>query len=103
MVILQSSGGSRAFVLSEGMTRAPVVRFPSAEKAAAVKLWLEVQDNFDLVAETFESTSRFARLKRLQVVQAGRLLYIRFVAFTGDAMGMNMLSKVRTLENKYRF
>lgn len=32
-------------------------------------------------------------MKKLKVVQAGRALYIRFVAITGDAMGMNMLSK----------
>ena len=36
---------------------------------------------------------RFARLQRLHVVQASRSLYVRFVATTGDAMGMNMLSK----------
>jgi hydroxymethylglutaryl-CoA reductase len=40
---------------------------------------------------------RFARLKRVQVVQASRNLYIRFVAETGDAMGMNMVSKVTDL------
>lgn len=38
--------------------------------------------------------SRFARLDRLQVSLAGRNLYIRFQSQTGDAMGMNMLSKV---------
>jgi hydroxymethylglutaryl-CoA reductase (NADPH) len=32
-------------------------------------------------------------LKRLDVHTAGRDLYVRFVAITGDAMGMNMLSK----------
>ena len=38
--------------------------------------------------------TRFARLTKITVVQASRYLYVRFVARTGDAMGMNMLSKV---------
>lgn len=37
---------------------------------------------------------RFARLNKLMVSLAGRNLYIRFHSQTGDAMGMNMLSKV---------
>ncbi len=82
-------------ILGEGMTRAPVVRFPTAAQACQCKRWLEEPDNFELVADAFNSTSRFARLKKLHIVQAARNLYIRFVAVTGDAMGMNMLSKVR--------
>lgn len=37
---------------------------------------------------------RFARLEKLLVGLAGRNLYIRFHSKTGDAMGMNMISKV---------
>lgn len=40
---------------------------------------------------------RFARLQSVKGVVAGRLLFIRFVATTGDAMGMNMVSKVHVL------
>lgn len=81
-------------VLGTGMARAPVVRFPTAVEAARAKGWMEESDTFDLIADYFQSTSRYARLKKLHIVQAARNLYIRFVAFTGDAMGMNMLSKV---------
>lgn len=41
----------------------------------------------------FNSTSRFGRLQHIQVAMAGSALYLRFVSTTGDAMGMNMLSK----------
>lgn len=40
------------------------------------------------------SSVRFARLDKLLVGLAGRNLYIRFHSQSGDAMGMNMISKV---------
>ena len=95
---VSSSGGIKSSILGDGMTRGPVVRMPSATEAGSVKVWLDDHENFNSVAESFNSTSRFARLKSLQTAVAGRLVYIRFKASTGDAMGMNMLSKV-SLEN----
>lgn len=55
---------------------------------------MDNQENFKIIKVSFDSTSRFARLKKLLVRIAGRHLFIRFTASTGDAMGMNMLSKV---------
>lgn len=57
-------------------------------------IWMQSSSNFQLMKDSFDSTSRFARLTKLHIRIAGRLLFIRFVATTGDAMGMNMLSKV---------
>ena len=91
-----SAGGICSSVLDDGMTRGPVVRLPSAAEASKIKVWLSSADNVKLVEEVFNSTSRFARLKSIQTAVAGRLLFIRFKASTGDAMGMNMLSKVGT-------
>ncbi|XP_052793013.1 3-hydroxy-3-methylglutaryl-coenzyme A reductase-like isoform X2 [Mya arenaria] len=90
---LSQSGGVQSVLLGDGMCRGPVVRFPSARKACELKLWLEKTDSFDRLSEVFSTTSRFAQLQHIQTAQAGRLLYIRFTASTGDAMGMNMLSK----------
>ncbi|GAM25352.1 hypothetical protein SAMD00019534_085270 [Acytostelium subglobosum LB1] len=90
---ITKSGGARSVILQNGMTRAPVCRFPSVTRAAELKTWIETQENFYQIATAFNSTSRFARLKSIKIVMAGRLVYLRFKSSTGDAMGMNMVSK----------
>lgn len=90
---LSLSGGCCSRILADNMTRGPVVRLPSACRAAEAKLWLESLEGFSILQEAFDETSRFGRLKKLLVGLAGRNLYIRFQSQTGDAMGMNMLSK----------
>ncbi|XP_063819899.1 3-hydroxy-3-methylglutaryl-Coenzyme A reductase [Pseudophryne corroboree] len=86
-------GGAHSRVLADGMTRGPVVRLPTACEAAEVKSWIDSPEGFKAIKDVFDSTSRFARLGRLQASVAGRYLYIRFQSRTGDAMGMNMISK----------
>lgn len=76
------------------MTRGPVLELSSAMRAAEVKEWLESEENFQLIKRAFDSTSRFAKLGSVSCWVVGKYLYIRFSAKTGDAMGMNMLSKV---------
>ncbi|AES95380.1 3-hydroxy-3-methylglutaryl-coenzyme A reductase-like protein [Medicago truncatula] len=87
------SGGASAVVLRDGMTRAPVVRFNSAKRASQLKFFLEDPQNFDSLSHTFNKSSRFARLQNIKATMAGKNLYIRFTCSTGDAMGMNMVSK----------
>jgi len=85
--------GVRSVVEDVGMTRAPCVRFPSVARAAEAKSWIENDENYRVVKTEFDSTSRFGRLKDCHIAMDGPQLYIRFVAITGDAMGMNMVSK----------
>ncbi|XP_057448886.1 3-hydroxy-3-methylglutaryl-coenzyme A reductase 1-like [Lotus japonicus] len=87
------SGGASAVLLRDGMTRAPVVRFSSAKRAAQLKFYLEDPENFDSLALTFNKSSRFAKLQSIKPAIVGKNLYIRFCCSTGDAMGMNMVSK----------
>ncbi|KAH7850000.1 hypothetical protein Vadar_026370 [Vaccinium darrowii] len=86
-------GGATSVVLRDGMTRAPVVRFATAKRAAELKFFLEEPMNFDIVSVIFNKSSRFARLQGIKCAVAGKNLYVRFICSTGDAMGMNMVSK----------
>ncbi|KAE8698512.1 3-hydroxy-3-methylglutaryl-coenzyme A reductase 1 [Hibiscus syriacus] len=87
------SGGATSILLKDGMTRAPVVRFSTAKWAAELKLYLEDPHNFDTLAVVFNISSRFGRLQGIKCAIAGKNLYLRFTCSTGDAMGMNMVSK----------
>jgi len=86
-------GGARTILVNDGMSRGPVVEFGSAVEAGQCRTWMESEEGFAIVKAEFDSTSRFARLKKVKCASAGRLLYMRFVTVTGDAMGMNMISK----------
>ncbi|XP_047343409.1 3-hydroxy-3-methylglutaryl-coenzyme A reductase isoform X2 [Vespa velutina] len=100
-LVASTNRGSRALLkcgvtsrlLADGMTRGPVVRFPNIVRASEAMSWMQTQENFQKMKVSFDQTSRFARLIKIHVRNAGRHLFIRFVAKTGDAMGMNMLSK----------
>ncbi|GJP62321.1 hypothetical protein CLOP_g19401 [Closterium sp. NIES-67] len=90
---LCAAGGARSVVLRDGMTRAPAVQLPSALRAAELKAFAESPENWDMLADAFNSSSRFARLQSISVAVAGRTAFVRVESSTGDAMGMNMVSK----------
>jgi hydroxymethylglutaryl-CoA reductase (NADPH) len=90
---ITESGGCLSTVYNDGMTRAPVVRMPKARDCAHLKLWFEEHDNFAKAKAAFDATSSYGRLESVKVAIAGRNCYLRFKSTTGDAMGMNMVSK----------
>lgn len=75
------------------MTRAPILQFSSIASAFNFKNWLEKPCNYNRIRQTFEGTSRFIKLESIKLSFAGRAVHVRFRAKTGDAMGMNMISK----------
>jgi hydroxymethylglutaryl-CoA reductase (NADPH) len=89
---INAGGGATTIITADGMTRGPCVEFPSIIRAAACKKFIE-EDGTEIITSAFNSTSRFARLRKLKVALAGKLVFIRFSTTTGDAMGMNMISK----------
>lgn len=62
---IYASGGADAVLLKDGMTRAPVVRFSTAKRAAELKFFLEDPNNFDTLAVVFNRYEYFVLVLNL--------------------------------------
>lgn len=91
MKALTYGGGVRTALLADGMARGPVISLPTLAEAVKVITW--IRDNFAAIAQVFNETSKYTCLQKVDSKLVGRLIYLRFKATTGDAMGMNMVSK----------
>lgn len=90
---INASGGAVTVLTGDGMTRGPCIGFQTVTRAGAAKVWLDSEEGQRVMRNAFNSTSRFARLQQMKTALAGTYIYIRFKTTTGDAMGMNMISK----------
>ncbi|KAF5352150.1 hypothetical protein D9758_009264 [Tetrapyrgos nigripes] len=90
---LNAGGGVTTVLTNDAMTRGPAIDFPNIVQAAQAKAWIDGEEGYGILKEAFESTSRFAKLRGLKTALAGRTMFVRFATATGDAMGMNMISK----------
>ncbi|KIR37939.1 hydroxymethylglutaryl-CoA reductase (NADPH) [Cryptococcus deuterogattii 99/473] len=90
---LNAGNGVTTVLTHDAMTRGPAIDFPNIVQASQARLWIDSPDGYATLKTAFESTSRFAKLQTLECALAGRTLYVRFATQTGDAMGMNMISK----------
>jgi hydroxymethylglutaryl-CoA reductase (NADPH) len=90
---INAGGGATTVITADGMTRGPCIGFENLKRAGAAKIWLDSEEGQKTMKTAFNSTSRFARLQSMKTAIAGTNLYVRFKTTTGDAMGMNMISK----------
>ncbi|KAL4983745.1 hydroxymethylglutaryl-coenzyme A reductase-domain-containing protein [Aspergillus falconensis] len=90
---INAGGGVKTVLTTDGMTRGPCVSFESLDRTAEAKQWLDSDVGQAVMKAAFDSTTRYGRLLSMKTAMAGTNLYIRFKASTGDAMGMNMISK----------
>lgn len=86
------AGGAVTGLITDAITRSPCLKCPSLATAHAAKPWLETSEGFARIQRSFREANRYMDLKDIQVGIVGELPYPRFVASTGDALGMNMIS-----------
>ncbi|KAA0186419.1 Hydroxymethylglutaryl coenzyme A reductase [Fasciolopsis buskii] len=87
------AGGVKSVLFRDQMTRAPVVWFPSIREIVECIAWIESAEGIGTMKNVFEQTSAHIQLLSIFPNPCGHYLHIRFAARTGDAMGMNMVSK----------
>lgn len=87
---IRRSGGTHAEVLKDGVSRGPVLR--ARDLAHAQEIVSYIHENYDEVRDVFNGDSKFMSLKNIETWILGRNVFLRFVASTGDAMGMNMVT-----------
>ena len=87
---ITKAGGAEVRIQRDGMTRAPVFACDSVPHAVETARWVE--EHFDRLAEAAATTTSHGRMERITTHIAGTSLYVRFEFFTGDAMGMNMVT-----------
>ena len=91
MKMLRAAGGVTTTVSEDAMQRAPVFIFEDARDARAFGEW--IIDNFDEIKRRAETSTRVGKLIDIEQYPASRFLFLRFNFTTGDAAGMNMVSK----------
>ena len=91
MKMLRAAGGVKTTVGDDAMQRAPVFIFDDAREAREFGAW--IADNFAAIKKHAESSTRVGKLVDIEQYAASRFLFLRFNFTTGDAAGMNMVSK----------
>ncbi|KAJ3924281.1 MAG: hydroxymethylglutaryl-CoA reductase [Lentinula lateritia] len=75
------------------MTRGPAIDFPSIVQAAKCRAWIDSDEGYSIVKQSFESASWFAKPRSLQCAMTGRTLFVWSATAIADAVGMNMICK----------
>jgi len=88
-------GNVKTFITKDGMTRAPAIECPNKEYADRVIEWMQDKEDFQLMKEEAEKTTSYGKLLDVEVIRGDdypNVIYPRFRIFTGDAMGMNIVT-----------
>ena len=89
--VATASGGIKAVVIDERMSRS--VLFEAPDAIVAFQCLEKIKADFPTLGKTVETTSRFAKLIELHSQIAGNLLFLRLEYTTGDASGHNMVTQ----------
>lgn len=91
MLTISKSGGATVRIVDDGNTASPI--FTCADVAMAVELATLVTDGFAELKRLAEATTQHGTLRSATPRLLGRDVVVDFRYMTGDAHGMNMITK----------
>jgi len=89
--VITLSGGANVAVVRDQIQRAPLFELENLFKAVEFVRWVEKK--FSLLQQVAESTTNNGKLESYNSFIQGKVVFLRLNFSTGDAMGMNMISK----------
>lgn len=88
--VVTLAGGADVRIQHDAMTRAPVFAAKNVIHATEAARWIE--ENVSLLKEIAETTTSHGKLLDIRCFVTGTNVHARIELFTGDAMGMNMVT-----------
>lgn len=89
--IISLAGGTNVVSLQDNIQRAPYFIFKDIKTAKKFLDWLE--QNFPVIKQIAESTTQYGKLHDYRAYLVGNMVFVRLEYTSGDAMGMNMITK----------
>ncbi len=97
--VISESGGANVVVLQDTIQRAPFFVFKNINKAKNFIVW--IRENFESLKNIASKTTNHGKLHSFKSFLIGRSVYVRLEYSSGDAMGMNMITKATNEVCKY--
>jgi hydroxymethylglutaryl-CoA reductase (NADPH) len=89
--VITLSGGANVAVIRDQIQRAPFFELDNLFRAREFMAWIE--ENFSMLQHVAKSTTNNGKLLSFNSFIQGKVVYLRLNFNSGDAMGMNMITK----------
>jgi len=93
---INKSGGATTRIIKSGMTRSVILEFDSIKDTLNAISYINSEEGKESISNAFKEKSKRISLNNIETFTQGRLLFIRYLADTQAAMGMNMLTIAST-------
>ncbi|MBT4646731.1 hydroxymethylglutaryl-CoA reductase (NADPH) [archaeon] len=88
--VINKSGGAKVVILKSGQTRSVLFKSKSVIESKKFVDW--VKENIDLLKKEAKAEERFIEIDDIETFILGTTVWLRLIANTNDAMGMNMVT-----------